>query len=46
MKSMTYAALESYAYDNVLGIKYFCTTTNFSCTYARTSSYLSNPDYT
>ena len=36
MKSMTYAIFESDAYDNVLVVKYFCTTTNFSCTYVRT----------
>ena len=35
MKSMTYTVLESHAYDNVLIINYFCTTTNFSRTYVR-----------
>ena len=29
MKSMAYTVLKSYAYDNVLLIKYFCPTTNF-----------------
>ena len=43
MKSMTYAALEIYGYDNVLVIKYFCTTIDFSSTYVRTYRYLSNP---
>ena len=44
MKSMTYTVLESHGYDNVLVIKYFCPTTNFSHTYARTYSDLSNLD--
>ena len=43
---MTYTALESHAYDNVLVIKYFCTTTYFSLTYVRTYSNLSNPAIT
>ena len=37
MKSITCTVLESYVYDNVLVIKYFCTTTNFHIrTYALT----------
>ena len=41
---MLYTVLESYAYDKVLVIKYFCTTTDFSRTHVRTYSDLSNPD--
>ena len=41
---MIYTVLESHAYDNVLVMRYFCTTTNFSHTYVRTYSDLSNPD--
>ena len=37
-----YAALESYAYDNILVIKYFCITTNFTRIYVCTQSDLSN----
>ena len=40
---MTYTVLESHAYDIELVIKYFCTTTNFSCTYVHTYSDFSNP---
>ena len=36
MKNVTSTVLESHAYDNVLVIKYFCTTNNFSRTYVRT----------
>ena len=43
MKSITCTVLESYVYDNVLVIKYFCTTTNFSYTYVCTNNDLSNP---
>ena len=42
MKSMTYAALESFAYDNLLVIKYFCLTTNFPHTYVHMYSDLPN----
>ena len=44
MKIMTYTVLEPYAYDNILVIKYFCTTTNFSCTYVYAYNDLSKPD--
>ena len=44
MNSMSYTALESYAYHNALVKKYFSTTTNFSRTYLRTYSDVSNPD--
>ena len=44
MKSMTCIVLESYAYNNVLVIKYFCAITNFSRTYSPASSGLSNPE--
>ena len=37
-----YAALESYAYNNILVIKYFCITTNFTRIYVCTHSDLSN----
>ena len=43
MKSMTYTVLECYAYDNVLILKYVCTTTTFSRNYVRRHSDLSNP---
>ena len=44
---MTYTTLESHAYDNVIVTNYFRTTTNFSHTYVRTYSDLSNPvDFT
>ena len=39
---MTYTVLESHAYDSVLVIKYFCTTTNFSLTYVHTYKDFSN----
>ena len=39
-----YTALELYAYNNVLVVKYFCTTTNFSYTYIRTQYDLLNPE--
>ena len=32
IKSMMYTVLKSHAYDNILAIKCFCTSTNFSCT--------------
>ena len=43
MKNVTSTVLESHAYDNVLVIKYFCTTNNFSRTYVHTYNDLSNP---
>ena len=42
-KNMAYTVLESHAYNNVLVIKYFCTTTNFSFTHVRRYSDFSNP---
>ena len=42
IKSIMYAALESYAYDNILVIKYFCITMNFTRIYVCTHSDLSN----
>ena len=43
MKSMAYIVLQSYGYNNVLVIKYFCTTTNFCHTYLYKYSDLLNP---
>ena len=40
---MTYTVLEPHADDNILVIKYFFMTTNFSYTYVHTYSDLSNP---
>ena len=45
MKSMAHTVLQTYAYDNVLVIKYFCTTINFWRLYIRAYSDLSNPVY-
>ena len=42
---MVYVVSGSYAYDNVLVIKYFCITANIWCTYVQTYSNLSNPEY-
>ena len=42
-KNMAYTVLESHAYNNVLVIKYFCTTTKFSLTHVRRYSNFSNP---
>ena len=43
IKGMTYTIFESHAYDNVLVIKYFCTTTIFSRIYVHKYSDFSNP---
>ena len=43
IKGMTNTILESHAYDNVLVIKYFCTTTIFSRIYVHKYSDFSNP---
>ena len=45
MKSIAYIVLQTYVYDSVLGIKYFCTTTNFWRLYIRRYINLSNPVY-
>ena len=43
-KCMLYTVLESYAYHNILIIKYFSTSTNFSGALLHTYSDLLNPD--